>query len=135
MKNVKIITVESDFGAGTRGAKLGPQALLKSIKKINANLLKDIPVSTVSSAEFEYNESEKFAKNIDNITIIENKIIDLVELAFTANSFPFIISGDHSNGLGGLSALKNHYPDKKGQWPTQYQCSNRRCCYIFHYNK
>jgi len=29
VKNVKIITIESDFGAGKKGAKLGPQAMLK----------------------------------------------------------------------------------------------------------
>ena len=31
MKNVKVITIESDFGAGTKGAKLGPQAMLKHL--------------------------------------------------------------------------------------------------------
>lgn len=112
MKNVKIITVESDFGAGTRGAKLGPRAFLKSINKLNPSLFENTQVDTVNTSDLEPNEEPETAKNIEIIITIENRIIDLVQKALEANEFPLIISGDHSNGLGGISGLKNHYPDK-----------------------
>lgn len=60
----------------------------------------------------EPNEEPDTAKNIENIITIENRIVNLVQKALEANEFPMIISGDHSNGLGGISGLKNHYPDK-----------------------
>ncbi|MDP1725982.1 MAG: arginase [Bacteroidota bacterium] len=113
VKNVKIITVESDFGAGTRGAKLGPRAFLKSINKLNPSLFENIPVEAVITSDLELIEEPESARNIDNIITIENRIINLVQKALEANEFPFIISGDHSNGLGGISGLKNYYPDKK----------------------
>ena len=31
-KELKVITIESDFGAGKKGAKLGPQATLKQLQ-------------------------------------------------------------------------------------------------------
>ncbi len=113
MKNVKIITVESDLGAGTRGAKLGPPAFLKAINKLNPSLFENIPVETVNTSDLEPNEDIDSAKNIENIICIENRVAALVQKTLEANEFPFIISGDHSNGLGGISGLKNHFADKK----------------------
>lgn len=107
MNNVKIITIESDFGAGKKGAKLGPQALLKELPK---QLLENIPIDIISSSEIAEEEHHEFALHIESILEVENRAIEAIEKAVVDGFRPWIISGDHSNGLAAISAYKNLYP-------------------------
>nr|MBC7612370.1 arginase [Pseudopedobacter sp.] len=111
MKKIKIIAIESDYGAGTRGAKLGPQALLKAVNNLNSSLLSGISVHAIIPDEPEIMDLHPTAKNIDTVINVQNRIIELVQHTLSSNEFPFIISGDHSNGLAGISALKNFYAE------------------------
>jgi len=110
VKNVKIVTIESDFGAGKKGAKLGPQALLKELP---IDLLKNIPVEVVNTSEQPLNNESVFALNIDAVLYSENKAIAAIENIFIEGNIPFIISGDHSNGLAAISAYKNCFPENR----------------------
>ncbi len=110
VKNVKILTIESDFGAGKKGAKLGPQALLKTIEKKFPGLLNEVEAKSVQTHELESDDSQEDAKNIDNILSIQEDAIQQLEEILSTGSLPFVISGDHSNGLAGISALKNLNP-------------------------
>ncbi len=110
MKNVEIITIESDFGAGKKGAKHGPQAFLNCF---NNEVLNTIPITRIESNHLEEEEAYpgNFAKNIESIFEVQKLALSAIEKAIEANTFPWIISGDHSNGLAGISAYKNLYPN------------------------
>ncbi len=110
MKNVKIITIQSDFGAAKRGAKLGPKALLKAIEKNHPGFLEHCPVTSIESSDLVSNEIFETAKNIHNILSVQKRAIKAIDEVLSQGSFPFVISGDHSNGLAGISALKNQNP-------------------------
>ncbi len=110
MKNVKIITIESDFGAGKKGAKLGPQALLKELPN---SFTENIPIERIEPIELEESETGEFAIHIESILNIEKRAIQAVEAAIDASQTPWIISGDHSNGLVGISAYKNKFPENR----------------------
>jgi arginase len=110
VKNVEIITIESDFGAGKKGAKLGPKAFLNCF---NTEMLNTIPITRIESNHLEEEESfpGNFAKNIESIFEVQKLALSAIEKTIEANTLPWIISGDHSNGLAGISAYKNLYPD------------------------
>ncbi len=110
VKNVEIITIESDFGAGKKGAKLGPQAFLNCF---NSNLKNKLPITRIESNHLEEEEPYpgNFAKNIESIFEVQKLALSAIENAIEANSLPWIISGDHSNGLAGISAYRNLYPN------------------------
>jgi len=111
VKNVKIITIESDFGAGTKGAKLGPQAMLKQLPQA---LIADIPAVRLSDDDLPEDESEhKQALHIIQILEIQKRALEHIQTAATEGFTPFIISGDHSNGLAGISAYKDLYPSNQ----------------------
>ncbi len=110
MKNVKIITIESDFGAGKKGAKLGPQALLKELPH---TFTENIPIERIDPFEKEEGENCEFAINIESILDIEKRALVAIESAIDANHTPWIISGDHSNGLAAISAYKNKFPENR----------------------
>ncbi len=110
MKNVEIITIESDFGAGKKGANLGPQAFLKCFnQELNLNL----PHTRIESNHLEEEEPYpgNFAKNIESIVEIQKLALQAIAEVIDKKSFPWIISGDHSNGLAGISAYKDLYPN------------------------
>lgn len=112
MKNVEIITIESDFGAGKKGAKLGPQAFLKNL---NASLKTNLPVTRVESNHLFEEEPHpgNYAKNIQAILSVQQQAISAITELVQKGSFPWIISGDHSNGLAGISAYKDLYPNNR----------------------
>ncbi len=110
MKNVKIITIESDFGAGKKGAKLGPQALLKEIP---TTYIENLPLERIVPNEQEESHMGEFAIHIESILSIEKLALQAVETAIDASQTPWIISGDHSNGLVAISAYKNKFPENR----------------------
>jgi len=110
VKNVKIISIESDFGAGKKGAKFGPQALLKELPQ---SLLSNIPIEVIKFEELSESEETNFALHIDTIYEVIKSANLIIQEAITANQFPWIISGDHSNGLAAITAYKELYPDNK----------------------
>ncbi|MCF8425466.1 MAG: arginase [Bacteroidia bacterium] len=110
MKNVNIITIESDFGAGKKGAKLGPQALLK---ELSSSLINSIPVHVVDNTELVEDYSSEFGLHIDAIIETQKRSIQIIEEVVKNGGTPWIISGDHSNGLSAISAYKNSFPENK----------------------
>jgi arginase len=112
VKNVEIITIESDFGAGKKGAKLGPQAFLKNI---NSAWKSKIPITRVESNHLFEEEPHpgNYAKNIQAILSVQEQAIAVITEVAQKGSFPWIISGDHSNGLAGISAYRELYPNNR----------------------
>jgi arginase len=110
VKNVKIISIESDFGAGKKGAKFGPQALLKELPQ---SIFSEIPVDIINIEDIVEEEETNFALHIEAILEVVNQASTKIQEAFVANQFPWIISGDHSNGLAAITAYKEVFPQNK----------------------
>lgn len=113
MRSVEIISIESDFGAGKKGAKLGPQALIRLINKLNIKHLSYANNLRIVADDLEENTAHPFNKNIESIYEVQQLAVDSIEQTLSKNLFPFILSGDHSNGCAGISAVKNFYSDKR----------------------
>ncbi len=114
VKNVKFVTIESDFGAGKKGAKLGPQALLNQLKKSGIEDFQNPDVLRVSAEDLSSDNLHPFLKNIDSIIEVQNRAIkEITSILDENNPFPIILSGDHSNGSSPIAAIKNKYPDKR----------------------
>lgn len=110
MKNVKIISIESDFGAGKKGAKFGPQALLKELPQ---DFISSTPIDIVQIDETSEFEETKYALHIDSIYEVIDLASTKIKEALSAKQLPWIISGDHSNGLAAITAYKDLYPQNK----------------------
>ena len=112
-KELKVITIESDFGAGKKGAKLGPQATLKQLQALGDQIVGNSEVIRVQAEGLETENLPPFSKNIESIFDVHQRALVAVESVLKENKFPFAISGDHSNGAAVVSAIKNFYHDKK----------------------
>ena len=113
MRSVEIISIESDFGAGKKGAKLGPQALIRLINKQNIKHISHANNIRIIADDLEENNAHPFNKNIESIYEVQQLAVSAIEQTLSKDLFPFILSGDHSNGCAGISAVKNFYSEKR----------------------
>ena len=115
MKNIKIISVMSELGAGTRGSSLAFPAILTASLKSKSDLFDKYPVEEIENENqylFNY-PTNSFAKHIDGIIKIYDKLSNKIKSIYANNNFPIVISGDHSSAGGTIAGIKASHPNKK----------------------
>ncbi|MCW5909893.1 MAG: arginase [Cyclobacteriaceae bacterium] len=115
MKEIKIIEVKSEIGAGTRGASLGVEAMKIASLDLKSDLFRkfdSIEVENVNELLFDGAE-HAYAKFIDGVLIMEERVcLEVYEQIFD-DYFPLIMAGDHSTAYGTIAGIKKAYPKKR----------------------
>ncbi|HRP45460.1 MAG TPA: arginase [Ginsengibacter sp.] len=115
MKNIKLIEVPSEIGAGTRGASLGVEAIKIAALDFMSNFFIHFPsekVQTKNQMLFEPIHSP-YAKRLQGVLTMTKRISSAVTDSIQNNFFPIVISGDHSNAVGTIAGIKAALPDSK----------------------
>ncbi len=115
MKNIKLIEVPSEIGAGTRGASLGVDAIKIAGLDFMSNFFIHFPsekVETENNLLFEPIQSP-FAKRIHGVVNMYERVSKAVCDSIKNNFFPVILSGDHSNAGGTIAGIKMAKPKSK----------------------
>ena len=115
MKNIKLIEVPSEIGAGTRGASLGIDAIKIAALDFMSNFFVHFPsekIETENRLLFEPIASP-YAKRINGVLAMYEKVSKAVADAIKNNFFPVVISGDHSNSGGTIAGIKAAKPKSK----------------------
>ncbi|WP_343702201.1 arginase [Chitinophaga sp.] len=115
MKNIKIIEVKSEIGAGTRGASLGVDAIKIAALDFMSNFFVHFPteeIETENKLLFEPIESP-YAKRIKGTYAMYERVSKSVCDTIKANWFPVVLSGDHSTAGATIAGLKMARPKAK----------------------
>ena len=115
MKNIKLIEVPSEIGAGTRGASLGIDAIKIAALDFMSNFFVHFPsekVETENRLLFEPIQSP-YAKRISGVLTMYDRISKAVKESINNNFFPVVISGDHSNAGGTIAGIKAAKPNSR----------------------
>ncbi|HWR33711.1 MAG TPA: arginase, partial [Chitinophagaceae bacterium] len=115
MKNIKLIEVPSEIGAGTRGASLGIEAIKIAALDFMSNFFIHFPsekIQTENKLLYEPIESP-YAKRIKGIVSIYDKVSKSVSDSIKNNFFPLILSGDHSTAGATIAGIKMAKPKSK----------------------
>lgn len=115
MKNIKIIEVPSEIGAGTRGASLGIDAIKIAALDFMSNFFVHFPSEKIPHENkllFEPIESP-YAKRIKGVVSMYEKVSRSVCESLKGNFFPVLISGDHSNAGATIAGIKMAKPKSK----------------------
>lgn len=115
MKNIKLIEVPSEVGAGTRGASLGIDAIKIAALDFMSSFFIHFPSEKVPHENkllFEPIESP-YAKRIKGVITMCEKVGKAVAESIKGNFFPVILSGDHSNAGGTIAGIKIAKPQSK----------------------
>lgn len=115
MKEILLIEVKSELGAGTRGASLG----IDAVKIASIDLQSDffarydsISVRTDNSPLFTGFISPS-AKYVNAILGVEKRVCNAVSDSLLEGQLPVVLAGDHSTAFGTIAGIKKAYPDKR----------------------
>jgi arginase len=114
-KMIKIISSMTELGAGKRGASLGMEAIrIASFKKV-PGFFEQYPVEPVDNVNhLLYSFSDNpFGKRIEGIVKMYRRLAAKVSDTLEDNDFPFVISGDHSNGGATIKGIKQAHPEQR----------------------
>ena len=112
MKELKIIEVKSEIGAGTRGASLGVEAIKIASLDMNSDFFKQhesVEVENVNELLFD-GAKHSYAKFIDGVMIMEERVCLEVYETIWEDDFPMILAGDHSTAYGTIAGIKKADP-------------------------
>jgi arginase len=115
MKNIKLIEVPSEIGAGTRGASLGVEAIKVAALDFMSNFFIHFPsekVVTENHLLYEPIESP-YAKRIKGLLTMYERVGKAVSETIKNNFFPVVLSGDHSIAGATISGIKMAKPKSK----------------------
>ncbi len=115
MKNIKLIEVPSEIGAGTRGASLGIEAIKIAALDFMSNFFIHFPSERIpveNKLLYEPIESP-YAKRIKGIVSMYDKVSKGVADCIKNNFFPVVLSGDHSTSGATIAGIKMAKPQSK----------------------
>ncbi|HEY9364609.1 MAG TPA: arginase [Chitinophagaceae bacterium] len=115
MKNIKLIEVPSEIGAGTRGASLGIEAIKIAALDFMSNFFIHFPSEKIPHENKLLHEpiESPYAKRIKGIVSMYGKVGDAVCDAMKNNFFPVVLSGDHSTSGATIAGIKMAKPKSK----------------------
>jgi arginase len=115
MKNIKLIEVASEIGAGTRGASLGIEAIKIAALDFMSSFFIHFPSEKISSDNRILYEpiDSPYAKRIKGITTMYERVSKAISETIKSHFFPVIISGDHSNAGATITGIKMAKPKSK----------------------
>ncbi|MEJ7768441.1 MAG: arginase [Chitinophagaceae bacterium] len=115
MKNIKLIEVPSEIGAGTRGASLGIDAIkIAALDSMSSFFLHFASEKVPSENKLLYEPIESpYAKRIKGIHTMYQRVSKAVSDCIKSNIFPVVISGDHSIAGATITGIKIARPASK----------------------
>ena len=115
MRNIKIIEVHSEIGAGTRGASLGIDAIKIAALDFMSNLFVNFPSEIIENENRLLYEpvGSPYAKRINGIHTMYERVAKSVSETVKSGLFPLILAGDHSTAGGTIAGLKMARPKRR----------------------
>lgn len=113
--NIVFLINKSEIGAGTRGAFLGPGAIINAAREKENTLFSQIPIVFIEDQNQLLDKPVKYAsaKRIEGLVKVYQELNDNVSKLLTNLKFPIILAADHGSAGGTISGIKSAFPDKK----------------------
>lgn len=114
-RNLEIIINTSELTAGTRGASLGPGAIMTAARKHNNSFFGKIPLHPLPDFNHYIDQPTAtiFAKRIDGFSRVFHSVADTVSTLLSKAITPVVLAGDHGSAAGTIAGIKAQFPDKR----------------------
>lgn len=115
MKEIKIVEVKSEIGAGTRGASLGVDAIKIAALDFGSRYFKKHKSVEVPNENHLLLEStgNGYAKRISGILTMTERVAEEISKTLKNEEFPIVLAGDHSTAAGTISGIRMAHPKLK----------------------
>jgi arginase len=114
-KEITFIVNRSEITAGTRGASLGPDAVITAARVKNNSLFADYPLIELPNYNDLLNRpiNTAFAKQIDGLIKVYTTVSESVSSELINGNFPILLAGDHGSAGGTIAGIKKAFPTKR----------------------
>lgn len=115
MRELRIIEVRSEIGAGTRGASLGIDAIKIAALDFGSRYFKKHKSIEIPNENHLLLESvgSPYAKRISGVLTMVERIAEEVSKTLKNQEFPILLAGDHSCSAGTISGIRKAFPKKR----------------------
>jgi arginase len=115
MRDLQLIINPSEITAGTRGASLGPDAVITAARKKESHFFRDHPPMRVRDVNrmLDYKWKYEWAKRIEGFVHIFSRVANTVEATLNDGKFPYILASDHGSAGGTIAGIKAAHPEKR----------------------
>ncbi|TSJ44771.1 arginase [Fluviicola chungangensis] len=114
-RKIEIIVNNSELAAGTRGASLGPGAIMTAARKVHNPYFGIYPLHPLPDYNRfldQENETE-FAKNLKGFKLVFESVAETTKALLEKGSFPLVLAGDHGSAAGTIAGIKAAFPEKR----------------------
>ena len=114
-RDISLISVSIDLGAGRRGVDMGPSALrIAGIsREIEAIGHRVTELGTITAGGLETTESgESALRFLNEVAHVADRTRAAVEQGLARGCTPLVLGGDHSLSIGSVAAVSDHYGER-----------------------
>ena len=114
-KKIQFIFNPSELGAGTFGASLGPAAIQTAARKAKNDFFGKYTIQEIDHKNdlLDRPTSFQYAKRIDGVKEVASDLSKTVTSALNNETFPLVVSGDHSSGAFTIAGIRKAFPTKR----------------------
>jgi len=114
-REVTFLINKSEITAGTRGASLGPDAIITAARKKGSFIFGENAIDKVQNVNsfLDKQTNFPFAKRIDGLLAIYEELNAKIATILKGNTFPIILAADHGSAGGTIAGIKSAFPDKR----------------------
>ncbi|MDR0802866.1 arginase [Fluviicola sp.] len=114
-RKIEIIINNSELTAGTRGASLGPGAIMTAARRADNFYFNSYPLHSLPDFNhfLDQTSTTEFAKNIIPYKQVFETVAEKTQTVLKQGAFPLILSGDHGSAAGTIAGIKAAFPEKR----------------------
>ncbi len=114
-KDITLLINKSEITAGTRGASLGPEAIMTAARKKNNDFFGKYDIEYVEEFNYLLDSEIKypFAKRVGGLVKVFASVSSKVKGILARNEFPLLLAADHGSAGGTIAGIKAAYPSKR----------------------
>lgn len=114
-RDIVYLINRSEIAAGTRGASLGPGAIMAAARRMGKTFFGDFPTEEIVDVNryLDVPLVHKYAKRIEGLVEVYECLNDKVSALLKNGKFPIVLAGDHASAGGTIAGLKSAFPQNK----------------------
>jgi arginase len=114
-RDIEILINKSEITAGTRGASLGPEAVMTAARKNENYFFGKYPIRHIPHLNHFLDAPVKFphAKRIEGLVEIFERVSNAVRETISDKKFPLVIASDHGSAGGTIAGIKAAHPEQR----------------------
>ena len=114
-KNITLLINKSEITAGTRGASLGPEAVMTAARKTSSLFFGSFDKEYIADANYLLDKKVKYpnAKRIEGLVQVFENVSSKIQEVMKADKFPLLLAGDHGSAGGTIAGVKAAHPNKR----------------------